>query len=637
MVNKRRLIALLLVGLMIISPISTVKGEVKSSVRVDFSKHTGTPLLKRQNTFSVSYSFGLGGDSATFMKSSQFLTELRSENMRVDFSMGTGGLGKYFAQGSIKKMKNQYTALDVLLKQLYKKGTQPYYEYGYMPPLLQPDDGDFRSPPRDYDAWQRLCYDIAKHYADKGWPAAAHEIWNEPDLGDPNNKVFYNGTWDEYIKMYEYGVNGIRAANPDATVGGLSLAFVQYFDQNDIRKFLNHVDAKDLPLDFLSYHNYSTTRYLNETKTMNAILSSYGDRFANVALHLNEFHVVDTAGATTYKSSCADSASLAMEAITRLVEMPTVTSVNWATWRCEGTGLNMVGNDKAERYALFHALRVYNDMPIDRVEFNGAKYVQGFASADEQSAGVLMYTRAVKDQTVTVDLAGLPFDRVDVRAYAIDKQHSSILDGCETDELEMISEMKDVPADSLTWVGTLGARGILYLKITPAGQEEYQKAVWSVDRDTVLAGETATVTRKEYYFEDRSSTSFSEFDLGTFSAWAGMGNREKGMAKGAVLLENIPAHLNVNPIFYGDWQADAKAFLYAQYTDKDGKIVKKQAFRLGDDPWIAEGFDGFAADTLAAGQKIVLDTPEGFEGTLKLTWGLQDAGMDTSLKLRIEK
>ena len=54
----------------------------------DFSRKEGIPLFKRQNTFSVSYSFGLGGDSSKFIKAAGDLQALRSENMRVDLSMG---------------------------------------------------------------------------------------------------------------------------------------------------------------------------------------------------------------------------------------------------------------------------------------------------------------------------------------------------------------------------------------------------------------------------------------------------------------------------------------------------------------------------------------------------------------------
>lgn len=615
-----RIVPLILAGLLLASsPVAFARADAGETLVADFADHSGLPLLKRMNTFSVSYSFGLGGDSSGFLQAAPTLKGLRSESMRVDLSMGNGGLGKYFAQGTLEDMTHQFTALDVLLSQLYKNGTQPYFSYSFMPYLLQPDGGDFRSAPSDFDAWQRLCRDIAAHYEAQGWPLAAHEIWNEPDLGD----TFYNDTWENFIRMYEYAVRGIREANPDATVGGMSLAFAQNVDQEKIRQFLDHVQQNDLPMDFLSYHNYGTIRYLRETPMLNAILAEYGDTFSGLGLHINEFHVSEnwTLGDPA-PCNTADMACLAVQAIRELVEMPTVTSVNWATWRDGGEGLSMVNNQTGQRSAVYHALKCYNDMPIDRVALQETQYIKGFASVNERAAGVMLFTRAVKDRPVTVRLDNLPFDRVDVKVYAIDAAHSSIYDGSETDRLETIDTLTDVSTEGLTWSGMLAERGILYIRIVPAGEKVVQKAVWSLDDGVPVAGEVATVVRREYYFEDRTSTSFSEFDLGTFTAWAGMGDRAQGLTRGAVLLENLPQRLTVTPTVYGTMAEGATCFLLAEYCDAAGEMVLSRTWMLGD--------------TMTPGQPFALETPEGFAGTLKLTWGMQDAGEDVTLKLHVE-
>lgn len=602
-------------------------------MRVDFANHTGVPLFKRQNTFAVSYSFGLGGDSKGYLMALPTLRDLRSESMRVDLSMGAGGLGKFFAQGSIENMRHDFSALDILLKMLYQNGTQPYFSYGYMPELLQPEDGNFRSAPVNFDAWKQLCSDIARHYENRGWPLAAHEIWNEPDL----DKTFYSGTWEDFIRMYDYGVRGIRAANPDATVGGMSLAFAGQVGKEKIDQFLTHVAENDLPMDFLSYHNYSTARYLEETKLLNGILSEYGSAFDELGLHINEFHVSESWSASEpERCNSADMACLAMQAIGRLVDMPTVTSVNWATWRDEGLGLSMLNLKTGERSAVYHALKVYNEMPIDRVQLSGTRYINGLASVDEQGAGVILYTRSVKNQQVKVHLDHLPFDAVDVQVYAIDAEHSSVHDGCASDELQVVDSMTNVSTEGLTWTGKLGARGVLYLRIVPSGQSTTQKAVWSITGQVPVAGDVATVIRKEYYFEDRSSTMFSEFDLGTFTAWAGMGNKATGLSKGAVLLENLPAQLTITPHVYGDMADGAGCFFYAQYINADGETVLGKAWRRGNDVWQPEGWDA-QAQLLSLDQAVTLDTPEDFNGTLKLTWGIQHAGQDVTLKLSVVK
>lgn len=630
----KRILALVLAGLLLaIGLIPCALAEEAKEVWVDFSHHTGVPLFKRQNIFTVSYSFGLGGDSKGYLTALPTLRDLRSESMRVDLGMGAGGLGRFFARGSIENMRHEFSALDVLLKLLYKNGTQPYFSYGYMPEILQPEDGDFRSAPTDFEAWKQLCSDIARHYEARGWPLAAHEIWNEPDLGT----TFYNGTWEDFIRMYDYGVRGIREANPDATVGGMSLAFAGNAGQAKINQFLIHVAENELPMDFLSYHNYSTARYLEDTKLLNGILSQYGSAFDELGLHINEFHVSESWSASEpERCNSASMACLAMQAISRLVDMPTVTSVNWATWRDEGLGLSMLNLKTGERSAVYHALKVYNEMPIDRVQFSGTRYINGLASVDEQAAGVILYTRSVKDQQVKVHLNHLPYDLVDVHVYAIDAEHSSVHDGCTSDELQVIDFMTNVSAEDLTWTGKLGAQGILYLRVTPSGQNVTQKTVWSMEGEVPVAGDVATVIRKEYYFEDRSSTMFSEFDLGTFTAWAGMGNKAAGLSKGAVLLENLPAQLTIMPHIYGDAADGAGVFLYAQYINETGETVLQKAWRRGNDVWQSEDWD-VQSEPFSINQAIILETPEDFNGTLKLIWGIQDAGQDVTLKLSVDR
>lgn len=639
MVNKR-LMALVLAGLLLCGGPVCAKGEGQRLVRVDFSKHTGIPLLKRQNTFSVSYSFGLGGDSMAFMKAAPYLQKLRSESMRVDLSMGNGGLGKFFARGNADNMLHQFTGLDALMGQLYANGTAPYFSYGYMPKALQPEDGDFRSAPTDFATWGQLCGDIAAHYAEKGWPLAAHEIWNEPDLvNEEGRKIFFSGTWQDYIQMYDHGVRAIRNSSPLATVGGLSLAFLNVFEPSGgIDEFLTHVQDEKLPLDFISYHNYGTSRYLNDTRIINRVLEKYGDTFRETGLHINEFHVMtDITGITVQQSSCADAASQMLCAIANLVEMPTITSVNWATWRDNGEGLSMVDNKTGDRFATHHALQLYNDLPVDRVALESEGSVKGLAAADENSAGVLLFTRSVKDQQLHVALDQIPFEKADMVVYAIDQQHSSVLDGCDSDELAVIERRNGVDTSNLTWEGTLARRGIVYIKLTPAMQSEERANVWSMEDGTPISGGVATVLRREYYFEDRNTTAFSELDLGTMTAWAGMGDAEKGLSKGGAVLGNLPKRLLVTPTIYGTQGDEAAFFLYAEYLDAQGQAVERQTFTLGNAAYAPEGFENVARQPMQTGNAFCLQAPESFDGTLRLCWGLENAGQDVTLKLKITK
>jgi len=103
--------------------------------------------------------------------------------------------------------------------------------------------------PRRASDWSDFCYRAARRYRHDvfHW-----EIWNEPNL--PH---FWSGTRLEYIEeILEPGARAIRAANPNARVGGPALAhFVgEGRDWHDWLLDVLHEAGEDL--DFLTHHAY---------------------------------------------------------------------------------------------------------------------------------------------------------------------------------------------------------------------------------------------------------------------------------------------------------------------------------------------------------------------------------------------
>lgn len=615
----------------------------------DFSRKEGIPLFKRQNTFSVSYSFGLGGDSSKFIKAAGDLQALRSENMRVDLSMGNGGLGKFLGLGTPGNLTYDFTALDLLMKVLYKNGTQPYFSYSFTPDGLKQEgvEGAFRYPPADYDEWENVCRTIAAHYQELGWPLAAHEIWNEPDLYDgiTQENVFFMGEWAEYIKMYEYGVRGIRAANPDASVGGLSLAFIHTFAQTGkLEEFFEAVRDQQLPLDFISYHNYGTSGYLTYTDVANRYLAQYGDTFAATQLHINEFHVVDTQGITTEKANTYTVVPLMLQAIQRIIDMPQVTCVNWATWRDNGEGLNMVDNKTGKRFAPYHVLSVYNNMPIDRVALDTKGKADGFAAVDTDRAGVVLYSQSFSEKALTVALDNLPFPVCDIRVYAIDQQHSSFIDTGKSDELECIWSADGQSTVNLRYDGVIAPKGMLYIEITRHGAAEKKAPVWDMEGENPVNAGIATVARREYYFQDRTKNTFSEFDLGSFTAYAGMGNNDQGLGMGAAVLTNLPDKLTVQMETWGPMESQSdrsSVFLKVDYRGTDGKNLKSTVYTgaLSAPPPTIPWSESPGEIRNMENDMITLDfrqeAPDGFSGDIILTYGIRDAGKGSTVKFRL--
>jgi xylan 1,4-beta-xylosidase len=158
------------------------------------------------------------------------------------------------------------------------EGVRPVVELGFMPKdlaavlpgrpdqayeVLYPKDtlsGASNNPPKDYAKWEELARVVTAHLVERyGRDEVLRwyfEVWNEPDI------EYFHGTEDEYLKLYDYAVAGVKAALPGARVGGPATTS----PRNDhafgyLRKFLEHVDAGRsaatggvVPLDFISFH-----------------------------------------------------------------------------------------------------------------------------------------------------------------------------------------------------------------------------------------------------------------------------------------------------------------------------------------------------------------------------------------------
>jgi xylan 1,4-beta-xylosidase len=120
--------------------------------------------------------------------------------------------------------------------------------------------GASNNPPKDYAVWGELVRKFTEHlvqrYGREQVKTWYFEVWNEPDI------IYWHGTEAEYLKLYDYAVAGVRAALPEAKVGGpattgpgseKSSAYLDAF----LRHCLNDksaADGKRIPLDFISFH-----------------------------------------------------------------------------------------------------------------------------------------------------------------------------------------------------------------------------------------------------------------------------------------------------------------------------------------------------------------------------------------------
>lgn len=600
--------------------------DAEETIRIDLSVHAGLPLFKRQNVFSPSHSF-VGDMAAEFARDAHLLKEMYTESQRVDLFMGNGGIGGSIGLGTKEKIQYNYMALDAALKQFYKNGVLPYVTFFATPNALYDKSAAasnyWKYPPVDMELWGEVCKKITAHYRDLGWPLAAYEIWNEPDWFDRsvNAKAFYCGTWKEYLEIYRYAVNGIRDANPYASVGGLSLAtFSDAYMKGEVDEFLTYVKDNGLPLDFISYHCYVTSNYQNYTSLANRALEKYGDTYVSVGLHLNEFHVSGATSTTSTEKCVSDM----MDALMYFAETPQITSVNWACFRESSEGIGMINSRNGKRYAAYHLLSFYNRMPVDRVKMEGTHYIRGFASADEERAGVLLYNRTWKDRESNITVAGIPYETYDITVYGIDENNSNYGRNGGSDEASVIWEQKGMSGSEQSIKLALSSGSVAFIEIISGDADEHASPTVYDGTGNVLQGDVATVLKREYYFENRESTMFSEFDLASFSAWVGMGDRDTGTSRGSVYLENIPESLRAHPEMYEGDAVTGELRICIEYLDECGELYAGHVYSSAD-------------GTLVPGTDINVICEDWRGGVVKITYEMKDCGSDHTMKIGFTK
>jgi xylan 1,4-beta-xylosidase len=167
-----------------------------------------------------------------------------------------------------------WAILDRIFDSFRSAGVKPLVEIGFMPEALSthpepyrhsfPDGSIFTGwayPPRDYQKWSEVVFQFVHHlrerYGDAEVKTWLWEVWNEPDID------YWKGTPQEYFKLYDFSVDAVLRALPEARVGGPdSTGPASPKAAEFLRSFLDHcahqpnyVSGKvGSRLDFISFH-----------------------------------------------------------------------------------------------------------------------------------------------------------------------------------------------------------------------------------------------------------------------------------------------------------------------------------------------------------------------------------------------
>ena len=184
-----------------------------------------------------------------------------------------------------------FAGTDDYLQRIVDTGAQIIYRLGVS--IEHTERKVYTDPPADFDKWARICLGIVKHY-NEGWAdgyrdrVAYWEIWNEADIGDR----MWSGTTEQYFALYEATAKLLKAHDPAIKVGGPATARYEppHPAADFLARFLDHCRSHDCPLDFVSWHKYTTDPgvIVTHAHEVHDLLVNYG--YDQVESHLNEWN-----------------------------------------------------------------------------------------------------------------------------------------------------------------------------------------------------------------------------------------------------------------------------------------------------------------------------------------------------------
>jgi xylan 1,4-beta-xylosidase len=400
-----------------------------------------------------------------------------------------------FSIGPDGKPVYDFTITDQTFDAYKQAGVRPYVELGFMPKDLASTvpgiseyqlhypkptmGGSVNNPPKDYKMWGDLVRHYVEHlverYGRQEVSTWYFEVWNEPDI------TYWHGTEAEYLKLYDYAVAGVRAALPNAMVGGpASTGPANPKADAYLDTFLKHclndksaADGKPVPLDFISFHpkgrpslvdghvKMGISAELESVQHGFAIVAKY-PRFKHLPIVLSEADPEGCAGcsmkvnpANAYRNGPLYPAytATAMKAMFDLQDEAGVNLIAMLSWSFEfenkdyfegfrtlaTNGIDKPILDLFRMAGLMSGERVAasstGEIPLKEIVTEGVRQspdIDAFATKAEHEAAVMLWNYddedvPAPDAGVQVTVAGIPagVKRVLLEYYRIDETHSN--------------------------------------------------------------------------------------------------------------------------------------------------------------------------------------------------------------------
>ena len=266
--------------------------DVQIQVRVNQSDKPLTPVWNYFGYDEPNYTYARNGKKllGEIAALDSAPAHVRVHNL---FTSGDGsaslkwGSTNVYTEDASGKPVYSWVILDQIFDTFYHAGIKPLVEIGFMPEPLSTHPQPYRHsfpqhsiaglftgwayPPKDYDKWSELVYEFVRHlrnrYGDAETKSWLWEVWNEPDIG------YWQGSREEYFKLYDLTVDSVLRALPEAKIGGPDTTGPGNSKSAEfLRAFLEHcAHGKNYAngrtgsrLDFISFHPKGSPKWLGD-------------------------------------------------------------------------------------------------------------------------------------------------------------------------------------------------------------------------------------------------------------------------------------------------------------------------------------------------------------------------------------
>ena len=389
-----------------------------------------------------------------------------------------------------------WTVIDKIFDTYVERGIKPLVEIGFMPKALSVKPEPYRHnwepgnpyaniytgwayPPKDYEKWAELVFQWVQHSVDRYGKEEVEtwywEPWNEPNIG------YWQGTTEEYLKLYDYTADAVKRALPTAIMGGPHSTGPSW-DEAEVflRTFLEHcIRGKNYvsgetgaPLDFIAFHAKGGPEFLDDHVQMDMgkqlrdvskgfeIVASFpgikdlpivigeSDPEGCAACSMDVYPQNGYRNGTMYSSYTAASFARKMD----LADHFGINFQGAVTWAFEFEnqpwfhGFRDLATNGVDKPVL-NVFRMFGMMQGNRVEVKGdlaydflsvrdssvrgsQPDISALASKDDHSATIMVWNYhdddlPAPDAPVEVKIVGLPAERVMLQHFRIDKNHSN--------------------------------------------------------------------------------------------------------------------------------------------------------------------------------------------------------------------